>query len=156
MHRLWICALLVLAPTAGADLSGHPLAAPGSSLSLAPDPGFLQWGPTTLGYSTAWSGGQNYSQGFLLKQVSAELLPGLNFQAQFGFSYQPGMQVSGDNGARLEIPAAMLTWQPSENFVMRLQWQQGGLANDLFRQDPLLMDRNAMFDESTYQMFHKY
>ena len=138
MRRFWILAVMLLAPAAMAELPVHPLASSGGSNSLLPDGGFLDWGPTTLGYSTAWSGGQSYSQGFMHKQVSADLLPGLSFKAHFGVSYQPGARLNDSGqGSRLEIPEATLTWRPSENFLMRLQWRQGSLGSPYSR-DPWL------------------
>lgn len=132
MRQLAIILALLLVPgLALADALGHPFAARPGGLALSEDSRLLQWGPSTLGYSQAWFGGESRSQGYLLKELHAQLHPTLSFRARFGLSFQPGaLGGTAEAAPRFELPEAVLTWRPGEDTVIRLQFQQGGLWSE--------------------------
>ncbi len=123
--------LLAFAGAVSADSPSHPLASsPETSLSLG-NSSLLEWGPSTLGFSQSWGGGESRSQGFLLKEFRSQLHPSLVFSANFGMSFEPGaMSGRQDGNAHFVIPEATLTWTPAENTMICLQFQHGRLWDD--------------------------
>ncbi len=141
-QALTILILLAAFQVALADLPGHPFAVPSQAPLSLEGPSLLEWGPSTLGFSQTWYGGESRSQGFLLKEFRSVLHPTLEFRARFGMSFQPEvMNGSTDGNARFEIPEAMLTWKPGESTIIRLHFQQGSLRHD----SPYSMGR-SVFD----------
>jgi len=132
--RMLLSTLAVLvALIASAQTLDHPMAASVSQGLGLHESKLLQWGPSTLGYSQIWSGGESRSHGFLLKEFRSQLHPSLSFRARFGLSFQPGtLDAAGENASRFEIPEATLTWMPGENTLVRLQFQQGSLWNSSY------------------------
>ncbi|MBC8368141.1 hypothetical protein H8E52_12100 [bacterium] len=130
-RTLTILILMACAWAVSAETSSHPLAStPESSLSLG-NSSLLQWGPSTLGFSQSWGGGESRSQGFLLKEFRSQLHPSLVFSANFGMSFEPSaMSGQQDGNAHFVIPQATLTWTPAENTMIRLQFSQGRTWND--------------------------
>jgi hypothetical protein len=123
---------ILLAATAAAADAPHPFARPLDPIASTPGLNLdrLAWGPTTLAYSAAWSGGESASQGFLLKELRSVLAPGLTFRARFGLAFTPGAQLAGREGpASFTLPEASLTWRPSEHVTLRLEYQQLGAAS---------------------------
>ncbi|MBN2171111.1 MAG: hypothetical protein JW819_07325 [Candidatus Krumholzibacteriota bacterium] len=123
---------LLLAAAAAAADAPHPFAKPLDPIAATPGLNLerLEWGPTTLAYSAAWSGGASASQGFLLQELRSVLAPGLTFRARFGLAFTPGAQLSGREGpASFTLPEASLTWRPSEHVTLRLEYQQLGAAS---------------------------
>lgn len=131
-------ALLAVAPAAAAD-APHPFAKPLDPIGAGPGLSLdrLEWGPTTLAYSTAWSGGESFSQGFLLQELRSVLAPDLTFRARFGLAFTPGAQLAGREGpARFTLPEASLTWRPTRNMIFRLEYQQLGAGSPYYRTRP--------------------
>lgn len=136
MPKRVLAALMVLAlPALGlADTATHPLATralPGTpTLGLSND--LLQWGSTSLSYSSAWAGGEQFSLGLLTKDLRVPLGQGLDFNARFGVAFTPGTgnAASGDaSSTRLVLPYAALDWRPTENTHLHLSFSQGGYGN---------------------------
>lgn len=109
-------------PLAASELPAHPFVLSPESEREFSLP--FEWGPTTLGYSQSWGGGESWSRGMMMKSLKAELMPGLHFQARMGLSYRAGAFNAAEN-ARFELPEASLVWRPREDFVLRLQFSHG-------------------------------
>jgi len=131
-HALWPAAILLLAATAAAAGAPHPFAKPLDPIAASPGLALdrLEWGPTTLAYGAAWSGGESASQGFLLQELRSVLAPNLTFRARFGLAFTPGAQLDGrQGGASFTLPEASLTWRPSEHVTLRLEYQHLGAGS---------------------------
>ena len=123
-----VLALLILSlPCAAAwgQSADHPLAKHSAMGLSIPGLSRLEWGPTSLSYSQAWSSAGSQSQGFLLKELRGQLAPSLTFQAQMGVAFTPGGGLSSQGEpARFALPFAALTWRPSESTIFRLEYSQ--------------------------------
>ncbi len=127
--------LLALPALALADSEIHPLAT--QTLNSTPTLGLtsdlLQWGNTSISYSSAWAGGEQFSLGMLTKDLRMPLAKGLDFNARFGVAFMAGSGLNGLNGepsnTQLVLPYAALDWRPSENMHLHLSFSQGGYGN---------------------------
>ncbi len=125
---LTLLILLIAGSAALAESPSHPFATGQQSILGLEQSSLLEWGPSTLGFSQTWSGGESRSQGFLLKEFRSQLHPTLEFRARFGMSFQPSaMSGRQDGNARFELPEATLTWRPGKDTMIRLQFQQGSV-----------------------------
>ncbi len=130
-RTLTILILMASAWTLSAESVSHPMASAAENTLSLENSSLLQWGPSTLGFSQSWGGGESQSQGFLLKEFRSQLHPSLVFSANFGMSFEPSaMSGRQDGNARFVIPEATLTWTPAENTMIRLQFSQGRAWND--------------------------
>jgi hypothetical protein len=123
-----ILAILGLARAGLAETAGHPLAMETLSTpaSLGLDSNWLQWGSTSVSYSSSWMGGDQSSLGLLTKDLRVPLGRNLDFNARFGLAFSPGAGLGNDQGAtRLVLPYAALDWRPSENTRLHIEFSQG-------------------------------
>ena len=119
--------LLMVAASAWGQSLEHPFARQEQPVGWRFPLG-LEWGRTTLSYSQTWLGSQSLSQAYLLKDLRAPLASGLTFNARFGLGFSPGgsLNQQQDRQPELVIPYAALSWQPSEHFLLRLEYSHPG------------------------------
>ena len=119
--------LAFAAPIAASTPAPHPFAKSDGSAKLGFSLPGIEWGNTTLSYSQAWNGNASASQGLLTKDLFASLAPGLEFRAQFGMQFSPGLgSEDGEAQPRWVLPYAALNWEPSEHLQFRLEFSQFG------------------------------
>ncbi len=110
----------------------HPFAITPESPRLDLSFGRLEWGPTSVLYSQSWSGSQSFGRGYLLKDLRAPLAPGLDFRARFGMAFTPGGGWDGQpRSPELVLPYAALSWEPTENLLLRFEFSHLGSGSPL-------------------------
>ncbi len=127
-RSLIILAILSLARIGAAETIGHPLAMETlpTPASLNLDSDWLQWGATSVSYSSSWMGGNQFSLGLLTKDLRVPLGSKLNINARFGLAFSPGAGLGNDQGAtQLVLPYAALDWRPGENMLLHVEFSQG-------------------------------
>ena len=119
--------ILCAAPLSATTTATHPFARSEAPSRLGFSLPGIEWGSTTLSYSQAWFGGSSASRGLLTKELFAPLAPGLEFQAQFGLQFTPGLgSADGEAQPNWVLPYAALNWEPSDHFQLRLEYSQYG------------------------------
>ncbi|MCP4548926.1 MAG: hypothetical protein GY835_20930 [bacterium] len=124
--------LLIAATSSLASTLDHPFAQSFNTASPGSGLGLIEWGRTSISYSSSWMGKHNYSQGLLLKGMQMNLAPGLDFEASFGLSFVPTHSFdNGQGSGEFVLPYAAIHWQPNDKFSVHLEYSHMGRNSGL-------------------------